>query len=307
MNRATLHAWLGTIGLMGAVAFLDRSAGMRHALFPELSALAFAVLTNPAGKWGRKLWALAVSPAAAGAIGVAVGRRLGLTPFSVALTVGATLALLAFLRSSVVPAVSAGLLALFLNIDDFRYALWILIDGLLLAALLHYRSIVAGGLTASEAAASEEADFTGRLKVGALVVVFAALIAALSRATGMPYLLFPPLVVITYEALEDPECRWLSHPARTLAFGFLGASFGVVAARVFGMNAAAVAAVLALALSAQAFLDAFIPPGLAISLIPFLIAKPSWQYPASVVGGICFASFYYRLCSKENRTWKTTP
>lgn len=295
---------------MGLVAVLDHDAGMRHALFPELATLAFGALTLPAGKWARRPWALVVSPAVAGLIGVLVNRRFGLSPLSVALTVTGALVTLALLRSSIAPAISAGLLALFLHIVDPRYPVWILVDGLLLAAILAWHKSGRVDGTPHETDHWEDCELSQRLRIGALVVTFAALITALARFTGESYLLFPPLLVITYESFEDPSCRWLSHPLPVVILCIVSASLGVAAALLFGMNFFAVAVTVGLTLAAQSVMKAFIPPAIAVGLIPFLLAKPSWRYPACVVSGLCCASLYYHAMktgSRMEELWKTAP
>lgn len=295
---------------MGLVAVLDHDAGMRHALFPELAALAFGALTQPAGKWARRPWALVVSPAVAGLIGVLVNRRFGLSPISVALTVAGALVTLSLLRSSIAPAISAGLLALFLDIKDPRYPVWILVDGLLLAAILAWHKSGLVDATSLAADHLEDHALSRRLRIGAPVVTFAALITALARFTGASSLLFPPLLVITYESFEDPSCRWLSHPLPVVVLCVVSSSLGVAAALIFGMSFLAVAATVGLALAAQSVMKAFIPPAIAVGLIPFLLAKPSWRYPACVVCGLCCASLYYHAMKAGSRVeepWKTMP
>ncbi|MCX5966429.1 MAG: hypothetical protein NTV57_02055 [Cyanobacteria bacterium] len=126
------------LALITVIATLSR---MPYVLFPELGALGWVVFSNPRHPWARSPALLMLTPFLAALQGLLITRHLAYGPMAVLLVVGLSLLLIAALRSPIVPALSAGLLPLALDIHSWTYPFAILIGtgGLALVSLWRAR------------------------------------------------------------------------------------------------------------------------------------------------------------------------
>jgi len=289
------HVWIGTIGVMAIVTALALQTPLTHALFPELAALSCGILSEPSGAWASKPWALAVVPTFAAILGVELNARLGFSPVSVGLSVASTLIILTILRSAVTPSLSAGLLALVLGISDPLYPVAIFVGGLVVIGV---EALFVRGLGTAVRGESppqtllqpaRRRSFSGPL----LVIAFAIALAFAAWETGLRFLLFPPLVVLTYEMLADPACPWARRPISTSFGCLLAAAVGLAVYTLFGVSILAVSLSVVAGMLMLQSVRLFMPPALAVGLLPFVMHDPTWVFPLLVFGGIMVAVAFY--------------
>jgi hypothetical protein len=273
---------------IAGIAQLARVLGIPYLLFPELGALAHEVLTRPRGTWAGQPLRLIATPALTAVVGTIVTRHLPLGGWSVVLTVGASVVAIAALRSSIAPAMSAGVLPLVLGVKSWVYPPAILLTLSVLAAisvLWRRRHSAARSATGGDVDGILESQPRGRYWHVTLLV-FVAAAAEAARMSGLRFILFPPLVTMAYEMFGHPgTCPWRKRPASLPAACLLVAGGGLLAVQVLGAGFAAAAASMVFGVLVLRVFDLHMPPALAVGLLPSVMSAPGWQFPLAVGAG----------------------
>lgn len=288
------RAWIaesGTVLYIGLIALIAGTSGLYYILFPELGALGHDIFKRPAGTWARAPLMLIVTPALTAVVGTMIARDLPYGLLSVLLDVGCSVLAITILRSPIAPAISAGLLPLILGIRSFWYPPSLLIGTGLLAFVAVLRTWVSAP---REAAVREAQDVLDDVVEEApqglswlpFFVVFLILTFAASDLTGWRFVLFPPLVVIGFEAFAHPAaCPWAARPVALMAACGLSASAGVLCVVLLGTGPlGAMCSILTAALVLHV-LDLHVPPALAVAMLPFVMPHPTFRFPLAVLVG----------------------
>lgn len=314
--RAILSEVLATL-YMAFITGIAVTIGPFFLLFPELGALAYEVLGRPHGRWGSAPHHLATSPALAGVIGIVVTRHLPYGPVSVLLTVASILTLISILRSPIGPAISAGVLPLALGITSWWYPPAILFGCSLLTVVLFGWKRAAfphppeepSILVSSEVAVAgtgEELPPSILWRAGP-TLLFTMAIVMLVLVTGLRFLLYPPLVVITYEMFSHPRsCPWAQKPLRLPVACFVTSLMGFGFYCLWGVSVWTTLGSVAGGVAALRLLDLRVPPALAVGLLPLVIDSPTIAYPLSVGIGTALLSgwfFVWQAWAPQIRIW----
>lgn len=312
--RALLSEVLATL-YMTLITGIAVTTGPFFLLFPELGALSYETLGRPHGRWGSAPLHLATSPALAGVIGLVVTRHLSYGPLSVLLTVTAILILITILRSPIGPAISAGVLPLALGITSWWYPPAILFGCSLLTVVLFgwkriafpyppEEPVVRVSLGAALAGMEEEPPILWR---AGPTLFFTIAVVMLVLLTGLRFLLYPPLVVITYEMFSHPRsCPWAQKPLRLPVACFFTSLMGFGIYSLWGVSAWTTLGSLASGMTALRLLDLRVPPALAVGLLPLVIESPTIAYPFSVGVGTALLSGWFlvwQAWAPEIRAW----
>jgi hypothetical protein len=286
------------------IAMIAHLTGAFYVMFPELGALSHDVLTRPQGTWARSPLLLAITPVLTGIVGICVTRWLPYGFFSVLLTVGGAIAIIALLKSPVAPAISAGLLPLVLGVRSWWYPPGIMLGTFLLAGLsMALRSVATSPARASEPDSRDsvrdsvddtlETPPTGYAWLIALMSFVAVAILCV-RLTGLRFILFPPLVVIGFEMFGHPvTCPWAKIPLWLPAACFLSAAGGLFFCNTLGVSPLAAGLSMAWGIAVLRIFDLHIPPALAVALLPMVMNKPTFTYPLSVLLGTLLLTFWF--------------
>ncbi len=277
---------------IGLIALVAQASGYFYILFPELGALGHDILKRPRGTWARAPLMVVLTPLATAGVGTLITHHLPYGLTSVLLDVGFSVVAITVLRSPIAPAISAGLLPLTLGIRSFWYPPSLLIGTGVLACIAVLRNRM--GVQAAATIASdrdrvddevEEAPAT--LSWVPFFVLFLILAIVAGDLTGWRLVLFPPLVVIGFEAFaHSAVCPWAARPiALGVACG-LTASVGVLCVSLLGTGPVGAMCSILAAIAIVRALDLHVPPALAVGLLPFVMAHPNFQFPAAVLLGI---------------------
>lgn len=315
-HRAVLSEVLATL-YMALITGIAVTTGPFFLLFPELGALSYEVLGRPHGRWSSAPQHLATSPALAGVIGIMVTRHLPYGPLSVLLTVTSILILISILRSPIGPAISAGVLPLALGITNWWYPPAILFGCSLLTVVLfgwkriafphppeEPPTLVSSG--AASAGAGEEPPPSILWRAGP-TLLFTLAIVMLMLVTGLRFLLYPPLVVITYEMFSHPQsCPWAQKPLRLPVACFFTSLMGFGFYCLWGVSVWTTLGSLASGMAALRLLALRVPPALAVGLLPLVIESPTIAYPFSVGIGTALLSGWFlawQAWAPQIRAW----
>jgi len=306
-----LRPALASAAYLSLITAVARASGFDLLLFPELAALTTVVVGTPHHPWARSPRLLVLTPLLTGAVGVALASTLAYGPLSVGLVVTISLLLIRALRSSVMPALSAGLLPLALGLQSWHYPVSLLPGTLGLALLESLRqrrrspltpeSTPAGARTppqsidpAAQAAPlalravlpSAASEFPPLRRWLAPLVLFLAGALLLVRLLGSPLVFYPPLLVLAWETLARPEhCPWRGRLLAVLAATGSAALIGLLLVRWLGpVPLATLLAVLLVALLLDR-LRLTCPPAFAVALLPFVVHSPSADFPLHVLAG----------------------
>lgn len=302
-SRHRVLAELLVLMYIALVAALAHASGIYYMLFPELGALSYGVLTRPEGRWSHVPGKLVATPALTAIAGTLITRSLPYGFTAVLLCVASAIAIMSLLRSPIVPAISAGLLPLVLGIKSWWYPVGILPGTLCLAALSipwrHFHRATGDQQVRPQDQGPYRAESLSVMLVYRLlwVLAFVVLATGLGEWTGERFILFPPLVVITYEMLVHPNgCRELAVPMLRLPIVcLLAASGGLLCHHVLGVGPWAavcsmVTGMVILRVSALHF-----SPILAIALLPQVMIHPTAAYPLTVLFGTLLLSGWFLL------------
>lgn len=278
---------LAVAAFLAAISWIAAVVHLPYVLFPELGALAWAILGQAHHPWARSPALLMLTPLLTGAVGLAVTRHLAYGPLAVLLAVGGSLLVVAALRSPVAPALSAGLLPLALGIRSWTYPFALLIGTAGLALWIdRRRTAVPQPSEPGDAPAPVPAGLPPLLSWGPVFLVF--LLGGLLgvQLLGSPLVLFPPLLVIAFERLAHRQhCSWRHRPGAVLVTANAAALLGLVLEQLLGATPPAVflaslAAATLLRLSRLCF-----PPAMGMALLPFVIPQPPLAYPLFTLVG----------------------
>lgn len=307
-----LFVELVVIAFMGSVAFVAHVTGLAAVLFPELAALSHDVLRRPTGEWARQPLQLVLAPTLTAAFGLLCTRHIPYADWSILLIVAVSLGVIRLLRCSMSPAISAGVLPLVLHEQSWFYPLAIFFDLSLLALLLLLRKRQSSGIPRipdnnvdAQVIDTLEAPPQSRFW-GIAFISFVAIVGAAAQVTGLRFLLFPPLIVMTYELFGHPTVPgWMKRPALLPIVCLITAGIGVLAVRFVHPFYLGVCLTIICSIAVLRLFDLHMPPALAIGIIPFVIERPNMRYAASVLVGTVLLmlsySIYRRLLGKEKR------
>ncbi len=282
------------------IAEVALATGAFYVLFPELGALSHDVMTRPRGTWASAPLLLAVTPALTGVVGIVFTRSLPYGYVSVLLTVAGAIAVILALRSPVAPAISAGLLPLVLGVKSWWYPPAIAFGTVLLAALsVPWKKFCVARTAATPAEGDDLLDDLIEMPprgYGWLIVLmaFVAVAVFFVKATGLRFLLFPPLVVIGFEMLGHPaSCPWANKPLKLPLACFLTALGGFVSWHFLGVTPLAAACGMAWGIAVLRVCDLHMPPALAVALLPLVMDRPTLAYPFAVGIGTTLLSLWF--------------
>lgn len=295
---------VGAVLLYVAVIALGAGFGRGYfVLFPGLVAVAYEVLMRPWGRWASQRWRLVVAPASAAVIGTAITIAYGYSPMSVLLDVGLCLLVLIVFRASISAAMPAGLLPLVLEIKTWWYPVSVALGLVVLICVLvpwRRRCLQRYRETGQDAAdgAQMPSDAPSFRRPGTwLFALFIALMTFGTGASGLRFMLFPPLLVLTYEMFLRPtSCPWAGRPGALIATCSLSALVGWLSASLVGHSAIAAVGAAGFGILVLRAPQIHVPPVLTIGILPGLIASPGIAYPISVMvgtGALCLA---FLLC-----------
>jgi hypothetical protein len=296
---------------IGLIALIAQTSGVFYVLFPELGALSHDVLKRPHGVWARAPLMLLVTPLLTAIAGTLIVRHLPYGFPAVLLDVGASVLVIAVLRSPIAPAISAGLMPLALDIRSRWYPPSILIGTGLLAGLsLLWRRIgfpvPVGGARHPDDDVVEQppSDYSWV----PFFVLFLLLACAASERTGLRLVLFPPLVVIGFEMFSHPShCPWADRPLALLAACGSTAAVGVLCVTELGAGPIGAMVSILAGVGILRLLDLHVPPALAVALLPFILTRPGWTFPVAVLAGtllqvVTFATWRMLVRLRRERT-----
>ena len=301
---------LATAAYLALVTALAKASGIGYMLFPELGALGSVVFADPRGSWARSPLLLALTPFLTALPGVLITRSLPYGPLAVVLDVAVCLLVIGALRSPIVPALSAGVLPLALGITSWQYPLAILAGTGGLALLVILRPRLARGWRRSLGGA-EPAPGPGPVGPGAApslrtwlppLVIFLAGGLVLVEVLGSHLLLYPPLMVIAYEMLAQPEhCPWHGRVGAVLAVTGGAALAGWLLVQTLGVvPLATLLAVLATALLLH-ITRLKCPPAYGLALLPFVIPTPPQTYALLTLAGTAWLLLVVELHRARER------
>jgi hypothetical protein len=285
---AILIAELLVVSFMGAVAAAAHGTGVNLLLFPELAALSHDVLTRPRGKWASQPVRIILTPTLAAIAGLFITRHTHYGAIPVLLIVLASLVIIRLLRSTVTPAISAGVLPMALDERHWMYPVAIFIGLVGLTVMLGiwqrygYATESAPVDTEDRTIDALEANSTDRFWLVTLLA-FVLVLALVGQFTGLRFILFPPLIVMAYEILGLPELPgWIERPVLLPLVCFLTASVGLLACRGLDDGPFGVVVTVAVSILLLRVFRVHMPPALAVGVLPFVITAPDIWYPTSV-------------------------
>ena len=276
---------------IGVIALLARSSGLYYILFPELGALGHDILKRPGGRWASAPVMLVLTPLLTAVVGTLIARHFPYGVLPVLLDIGCSVLAIRVLRSPIAPAVSAGLLPLTLGIHSLWYPPSLLLGtGLLagIAVLRNWRG--AAGPPASPGALEGADDLVEEppadWRWAPPFLVFVLLAYLMSDLTGWRLVLYPPLIVIGFEAFaHSAACPWADRPIALPVACSLTATAGVLCVMLLGAGPGAAICSILVGVLVLRVLDLHVPPALAVGLLPFVMPHPGLQFPAAVLLG----------------------
>jgi len=290
-----------TAAYIGLIALIAWTSGYVYILFPELGALGHDILQRPRGTWAGAPVMLMGTPLLTAVAGTLITRHLPYGMPAVLLDVGFSVLAIRTLQSPIAPALSAGLLPLTLGIRSFWYPPALLIGTGVLAGIAVLRKRWApASAPLGQSVEDRVDDAVERAPAGLswvpFFVLFLLLAVAVGDLTGWRLVLFPPLVVIGFEAFAHTTlCPWARRPvALGLACG-LTACIGVACVKLLGVDPLGAMCSILMSAFIVRILDLHVPPALAVGLLPFVMAHPNFQFPLAVMLGTAIETALFLL------------
>ncbi len=276
----------------GFITFIALLANRTHLplLFPELAALSYGVMTNPHGAWARapgRLWLTPVLTALAGTI---IARYVGFGVVPASLSVLASLCCLAWLRSPIIPAISAGLLPVVLGVRSYAYPLAVGLALLLLIMAsigLTYIAPRRGHVRPVPAPAPPKRP---RARLVAYLLFIVALAAAAS-VPGWRLVLCPPLAVIAFDRMVmGMDHLWRRRLPVLFLISVLNTAAAALLFTIWGDAPLAIGASVGIGIMLLGVFKSHVAPVLAIGLLPFITRQGSAREVIAIAVGMAALS-----------------
>ncbi len=277
------------IAYMVAIAAAAQASGWYYLLFPELGAMSHDVLTRPWGKWASQPVRLVLTPSLGAAAGTWITQEFPYHVLTIVLVVTVCLVLLVVLKSNIAPAISAGMLPLVLGIKSWLYPASIglglvALSGILLLWRSRYRRKYRAPLDVSDTDVDDALETPPTERKWIIpFFLFLAVMGSCAAASGLRFILFPPLVVMAYEMFAHPtSCPWAGKPLTLPVACLLTSAAGLLAVSVLEIDGIVAGFGMTFGIIVLRVLKIHMPPALAVGLLPLIIHSPGIRYPVSV-------------------------
>lgn len=302
-NRKTIQAFAELVALLflGAVALAAQTTGFMLLLFPELAALSHDIMTRPRGKWGSQPLRLILTPTLTAVVGIFFTRRLAFGALGITLIVALSVLLIKLMKSTIVAAISAGVLPMALGERSWRYPLAIFVDCTVLVLVFLLWKHFVTPMDPSHKSEPKDSKLIDSLEAvshdrfwGLGLMVFVVVLGIAAQLTDLRFLIFPPLIVMAYELFGHPEVpEWMKRPILFPLVCLLTASAGLLAHHFIHANFIAVMLTFLCSVVILRVFDLHMPPALAVGLLPFVIRVPDYRFPLSVLLGTISLGLYF--------------
>jgi hypothetical protein len=278
------------IAYVATIAAISLHSAIPYLFFPELGALAYDILMRPWGKWASQPILLFVTPTITAAIGTVVTRRAPFNGLSVIVIVALSVLVIAGLKSTIAPSMSAGVLPLVLGVKSWLYPLAILMTMATLSVISviwrkYHATQIEKDDTAQDIDDVLESPPRGRFWI-LLLLIFSGVVAEIARVSGLRFILFPPIITIAYEMFGHPEtCPWTKRPISLPLSCFLAALCGLLAFYATGIGVILTICGTVSGILLLRVFDLHMPPVMAVALLPEVMNSPNWRYPVAVFLG----------------------
>lgn len=263
---------------------VGRHSGLPYLLFPEFGALVSCVLSRPSHVWACSPVHLATTPAVTGVVGILVLHHWGDGVPAILLTATISFLLIGILRSPILPALSSGILPLMLHVTSWSYPPSVLISCTALACVTYWRNRRAAPL--NRVKEPFQLFQNGRRHIIwylGTYLAFLSFVAEIAKDSDRSIILFPPLAVLGFEILvRSEQCPWGRSPLKLLSAFFLSATAGLTAFTIFGESLIGVALAMGVALWIVERWTLYVPPAIAVSLLPFVMGTVGLAFPAEI-------------------------
>ena len=115
--------------------------------------------------------------------------------------------------------------------------------------------------------------------------IFIALIAAMAKATGQAYVLFPELGALAWVIFTDPKGPWATSPRLLMLTPLLTALLGVAISRMLPYGPLALGLDVVGCLLIIRGLRSPIVPAISAGVLPLALGIHDWAYPVSILVG----------------------
>src|ERR1700743_1107584 len=294
-------AELLAIVFMGMIALAAETSGFMLLLFPELAALSHDIMSRPRGKWGGQPLRLVLTPTFTAIVGIFFTHHLAFGALGITLIVAFSVVIIKIMKSTIVAAISAGVLPMALSERSWRYSLAIFVDCTILVLLFLLWKHYAASTDSSHQNETKNSRVIDSLEAiphdrfwGLGLIAFVVLLGIAAQVTDLRFLLFPPLIVMAYELFGHPEVpEWMKRPVLFPVVCLLTASVGLLAHYFIHANLMAVMLTFSCSIGILRFFDFHMPPALAVGLLPFVIKSPDYRFPLSVLLGTVSLGLYF--------------
>lgn len=271
---------------IASIAALGQWVHLPYLLFPELAALAYGVMTSPDGDWARARGHLFITPVIAAFMGTILSRYLGFGFGQICLSLATTVLCLSWLRSPIIPAISAGLLPVVLGIRTFDYPFAVGAAILMLIALSRIVS------KPSEAVAGRRNAWQAYPHRGLYTyAAFMICLAAISCLPGGRLILFPPLAVIAFDRLVlGTDHLWRNRVPTLFLIGTLNTSIAALLFATWGTTSLTVGASIGAGIMLLWAFRSNVAPVLAIGLLPFVTHRGDVRIVVDIALGLAALS-----------------
>lgn len=287
-----------TLLFITGVSHAAAITGISYILFPELAAITYGVLTRLQGTWAKTHFLLVVTPTLTAIIGVLIAKTLPYSVFSVILSISSALMIIRLLKSPIAPALAAGYLPVILGEGSWWYPLSVFVTIILLVLILktllrtfpHY-------LPPLEQSNFSELHNANQNWPGTIAfILFVVTVLVISYFSELRFILFPPLVVISFEMLTKPtHCPWVGRPIALFVICILIAGVGLLTRTYVDSSTWGVLITMTTGILACRIYNLYLPPAMAIGLLPFVTEHPDMRLMFSIVIGLILLTVFHNV------------
>jgi len=245
-----------------------------HLIVPVAAAITFGCWVNREERWIHKPWQIVIVPTLSAALGVGLNQIAMAPLYRYWIALFSVIFLFLIFNSAIGPSIAVALLPIVLNVHTWLFVLSVFVMTFIVMIGVMYRD---------KRPTAEKVPRKARIVPNIVFIVIGMIWIGVSYALDVKFAIIPPLMVVLYESMSkrvNKVNRVMRQTGLLAAASLIGASAVAIWPDLIIIpgGVALFGSVMLMSL-----FDTWLPPTMAISLLPLVFPIPPFQFPLYIL------------------------